>query len=525
MEKTWEYKSLKQAGGNVVKKISSILIANRGEIALRVVRACREMGIKSIAIYSDEDIQSIHVKKADEAYHLGPPLPSQSYLNMDKILEIARNVGADAVHPGYGFLSENDTFAQRCEKEGIVFIGPKSLAMALTGDKMKCKEIMKKVGVPTVPGSDGIIEDVDTAVDIAREAGYPVLLKSAFGGGGRGIRFADNELKLREEFEIASAESQAAFGKSGLYVEKLLQGIRHIEFQLVRDSQGNTRHLFERECSIQRRHQKLIEFSPSSVLDKEMRSKMGEVAVRAAEAVDYLNAGTVEFLRDSQGNFYFIEINSRLQVEHPVTELVTGIDLVKLQINISRGEEIPFKQSDLNISGAAIECRVNAEDPYNEFAPSVGLVRNCSLPYGPGVRVDTYLFPGCTVSGYYDSLVAKLITWGQNFNEARFRMLSAIDEFVIGGINTTLPLYKTILREKNFINGNISTEYLDKFGLISKMEEELDGYSTKIVEPSLAAAVVYSEFLKRNIGHTGTDASQPISNWVKIGRMENGVPN
>ena len=336
----------------MVKKISNILIANRGEIALRVVRACREMGIKSIAVYSDEDIQSIHVKKADEAYHLGPPLPSQSYLNMDKIIEIARNVGADAVHPGYGFLSENDTFAQRCEKEGIVFIGPKSLAMALTGDKMKCKEIMKKVGVPTVPGSDGIIEDVDTAVDIAREAGYPVLLKSAFGGGGRGIRFADNELKLREEFEIASAESQAAFGKSGLYVEKLLQGIRHIEFQLVRDSQGNTRHLFERECSIQRRHQKLIEFSPSSVLDKEMRSKMGEVAVRAAEAVDYLNAGTVEFLRDSQGNFYFIEINSRLQVEHPVTESVTGIDLVKLQINISRGEEIPFKQYDLNISGA-----------------------------------------------------------------------------------------------------------------------------------------------------------------------------
>ena len=259
----------------MTKKISSILIANRGEIALRVVRACREMGIKSIAIYSDEDIQSIHVKKADEAYHLGPPLPSQSYLNMDKILEIARNVGADAVHPGYGFLSENDTFAQRCEKEGIVFIGPKSLAMALTGDKMKCKEIMKKVGVPTVPGSDGIIEDVDTAVDIAKEAGYPVLLKSAFGGGGRGIRFADNELKLREEFEIASAESQAPFGKSGLYVEKLLQGIRHIEFQLVRDSQGNTRHLFERECSIQRRHQKLIEFSPSSVLDKETEIQDG----------------------------------------------------------------------------------------------------------------------------------------------------------------------------------------------------------------------------------------------------------
>ncbi|MDP9197574.1 MAG: acetyl-CoA carboxylase biotin carboxylase subunit [Thermoproteota archaeon] len=503
------------------KKISSILIANRGEIALRVVRACREMAIKSIAVYSDEDIKSIHVRKADEAFHIGAPLPSQSYLNMDKIMEVAKTAGADAVHPGYGFLSENESFAKRCEKEGIVFIGPKSPAMALTGDKMKCKEIMKKAGVPTVPGSDGIIEDVDEAVDIAREAGYPVLLKSAFGGGGRGIRFADDETKLREEFEIASAESQAAFGKSGLYVEKFLQGIRHIEFQLVRDSKGNTRHLFERECSIQRRHQKLIEISPSPVLDKEMRSEMGKVAMRAAEAVDYLNAGTAEFLRDSEGNFYFIEINSRLQVEHPVTEMVTGIDLVKLQINISRGEEIPFTQSELEIRGAAIECRVNAEDPFQEFAPSVGFVPNCNLPYGPGVRVDTYLYPGCTVSGYYDSLVAKLITWGQNFNEARFRMLSAIDEFIIEGINTTLALYRTILREKNFINGDISTEYLERFGLISKMEEEFKEHTTKIVESSLAAAVVYSEFLKKSIeSQTGPNISQPQSRWIRIGRME-----
>src|SRR6266498_5818304 len=415
------------------KLISSVLIANRGEIALRVIRACKELDIKSIALYSDEDLRSKHVKSADEAYYLGPPAPTKSYLNIDKIIEIAESAGAEAIHPGYGFLSENETFAAKCEEKGIIFIGPTSNAMALTGDKMKCKEIMKKAEVPTIPGSDHILEEVDKAVEIAGEAGYPVLLKSAYGGGGRGIRFANNEKNLREEFEIASAESRAAFGKSGLYVEKFLQGIRHIEFQLARDSHGNTRHLFERECSIQRRHQKLIEFSPSTVIDGDTRNKIGEMAVRAAEAVDYLNAGTAEFLRDSAGNFYFIEINSRLQVEHPVTEMITGIDLVKLQIKIACEEEIPFKQNELIMRGSSIECRINAEDPHNEFAPSTGLVSNCSLPYGPGVRVDTYLYPGCTVSGYYDSLVAKLVVWGQDFNEARSRMLSSIDEFTIEG--------------------------------------------------------------------------------------------
>ncbi|HVD36419.1 MAG TPA: biotin carboxylase N-terminal domain-containing protein, partial [Nitrososphaeraceae archaeon] len=360
------------------KLISSVLIANRGEIALRVIRACKELEIKSIALYSDEDLRSKHVKSADEAYYLGPPAPTKSYLNIDKIIEIAESAGAEAIHPGYGFLSENESFAAKCEEKGIIFIGPTSDAMALTGDKMKCKEIMKKAQVPTIPGSDDILEEVDKAVEIAEEAGYPVLLKSAFGGGGRGIRFADNEKKLREEWEMASAESRAAFGKSGLYVEKFLQGIRHIEFQLARDSSGNGRHLFERECSIQRRHQKLIEFSPSSVVDKKTRSKIGEIAVRAAESVDYLNAGTAEFLRDEKGNFYFIEVNSRLQVEHPVTELVTGIDLVKLQIRIACGEDIPFKQSDLTFNGSAIECRINAEDPLHDFVPSVGLVPDCN---------------------------------------------------------------------------------------------------------------------------------------------------
>ena len=505
------------------KLISSIMIANRGEIALRVIRACKELQIKSIALYSDEDLKSKHVKSADEAYYIGPAAPTKSYLNIDKIIEIAESAGAEAVHPGYGFLSENETFAAKCEEKGIIFIGPTSEAMALTGDKMKCKEIMKKAGVPTIPGSDDILEEVDKAVEIAEEAGYPVLLKSAFGGGGRGIRFADNEKQLREEFEMASAESRAAFGKSGLYVEKFLKGIRHIEFQLARDSNGNGVHLFERECSVQRRHQKLIEFSPSSVVDKKTRFKIGDIAVRAAESVDYLNAGTAEFLRDEKGNFYFIEVNSRLQVEHPVTELITGIDLVKLQIKIACGDEIPFKQSDLNFNGSAVECRINAEDPFHDFVPSNGYVPDCNLPYGPGVRVDTYLYPGCNVSGYYDSLVAKLITWGADFDEARIRMSNALDEFMIEGIHTTIPLYRTIMKEKNFIKGNISTDYLEKYDLINLMKTQSKEKSLKTSDASIAAALVYSEYLKGQNSPSNSSKELSLSNWVQTGNIKNGI--
>ncbi len=483
------------------KQISSILIANRGEIALRIIRACKELGIKSVSIYSDEDVRSIHVKRSDESYHVGPAAPSKSYLNMNKIIEIAVSSGVDAIHPGYGFLSENETFSELCEKNNIVFIGPKSPAMDLTGDKMKCKKIMKKAEVPTVPGSDGVVDDLEEAVKIAKDAGYPILLKSAFGGGGRGIRFANNEDQLRQEFEMASAESNAAFGKSALFVEKFLERIRHIEFQLLRDSHGNTRHLFERECSIQRRHQKLIELSPSPVMTREKRSEIGEIAKRAADAVDYLNAGTAEFLCDPQGNFYFIEINSRLQVEHPVTELVTGLDLVKLQISIANGEEIPFKQEDLRLNGCAIECRINAEDPIYDFAPSVGKVPYCNLPYGPGIRVDTYLYPGCTVSGFYDSLTAKLISWGSTFDESRRRMRNALDEFIIDGINTTIPLYKTIMNDEHFINGELSTDYLDRFSIIEKMNKELENESAnklKRVFPAVASALIQTNFIKRN---------------------------
>lgn len=503
----------------MTKKISSILIANRGEIALRIIRACKELDIKSVSIYSDEDTRSIHVKRADAAYHIGPAAPSQSYLNMNKIMEVAVAAGVDAIHPGYGFLSENETFAELCEKKNIIFIGPKSLAMDLTGDKMKCKRIMKEAEVPTVPGSEGVIEDVEKAVEIANDAKYPVLLKSAFGGGGRGIRLAKDEKELRQEFEMASAESKAAFGKAALFVEKFLEKIRHIEFQLFRDSHGNTRHLFERECSIQRRHQKLIEMSPSPIMTSEKRNEIGEIAKRAADAVDYLNAGTAEFLCDPDGNFYFIEINSRLQVEHPVTELVTGLDLVKLQISIANGEEIPFKQDDLKLNGSAIECRINAEDPFYDFAPSVGKVPYCNLPYGPGIRVDTYLYPGCTVSGYYDSLTAKLISWGSTFDESRRRMRNALDEFVIDGINTTIPLYKTIMNDQYFISGDLSTDYLDRYSIIQKMKDQQRVQNSDLQKrllPAVTSAVIQSEFIHK----TSTNASVRQNSW-KFGGMIN----
>ncbi len=479
-------------------KISSILIANRGEIALRVIRACKELGIRSISVYSDEDNRSIHVKRADESYRLGPAQAFESYLRIDKIIEIARSAGADAIHPGYGFLSENELFSEECKKNGIIFIGPTAKAMELAGDKMKCKEIMNKAEVPTVPGSDGIVEDVELAVEIAKEAEYPVMLKSAYGGGGRGIRLVNNEKELRQEFELASNESKAAFGKSALFIEKYLTHIRHIEYQLIRDSSGNGRHLFERECSIQRRHQKLIEMSPSPVVTKEIREKIGEIAVRASTALDYLNAGTAEFLSDSKGNFYFIEINARLQVEHPVTELVSGKDLVKLQIQVAEGEELPFKQSDLELKGCAIECRINSEDPFYDFTPSVGYVPNCNLPYGPGVRVDTYLYPGCNVSGYYDSLIAKLITYGVNFNEARIRMKNALSEFTIEGINTTIPIHKIMIEEPNFIDGNISTDYIEKYNIIDKMKQKRNQEYNDKAYAAISAILLQSEFVKKS---------------------------
>jgi len=489
--------------------IEKVLIANRGEIALRVIRTCKALGIKTVAVYSDEDYNSLHVKQATEAYHIGEATPTKSYLNQEKILEVMLSSGADAVHPGYGFLSENDDFARLCEKNKINFIGPSADSMDLCGDKMKCKDAMLKAKVPTIPGSPGLVKDVDDAEKIANKIGYPIMLKSVYGGGGRGIRIVTTDKELREGYESVTGESMASVGKSAIIVEKFLERTRHIEFQMARDTHGNTVHIFERECSIQRRNQKLIEQTPSPVVDEETRNRIGELVCKAADAVGYTNLGTAEFLRADNGEFYFIEINARLQVEHPITELVSGLDLVKLQIDIANGEPIPFKQSDLKMNGYAIECRINAEDTFLDFAPSTGPIPDVIIPAGPSVRCDTYLYPGCSVSPFYDSLMAKLCTWGQTFEESRTRMLSALNDFYIQGVETSIPLYKTILNSDEYKNGELSTDFLKRHGMIDRLTKDLKKEKEEKSEAALAAAIIHSEYFKSRIQNHANNNS----NW------------
>jgi len=479
--------------------IEKVLIANRGEIALRVIKTCKALGIKTVAVYSDEDINSLHVKKATESYHIGEAAPAKSYLNQEKILEVMLSSGTDAVHPGYGFLSENDDFARLCEKNKINFIGPSADSMNLCGDKMRCKAAMLKAKVPTVPGSPGLVKDADEAEKIANEIGYPVMLKSVYGGGGRGIRIVNTDQELRDGYETVTAESIAAVGKSAIIVEKFLEKTRHIEYQMCRDHHGNAVHLFERECSIQRRNQKLIEQTPSPVVDEAIREEIGELVVNAANAVDYTNLGTAEFLRADNGEFYFIEINARLQVEHPISEMVSGLDFVKLQLDIANGEPLPFKQSDLKMNGYAIECRINAEDTFLDFAPSTGPIPDVTIPSGPSVRCDTYLYPGCTVSPFYDSLMAKLCTWGQTFEESRLRMLNALNDFYIQGVETSIPLYKTILKTDEYKNGQLTTDFLKRFGIIDKLKEDLKNQRKDKQLAAIAAAVMYSTFYQSRV--------------------------
>jgi len=483
----------------VIKMIEKVLIANRGEIALRVIKTCKALGIKTVAVYSDEDINSLHVKKATESYHIGEAAPAKSYLNQEKILEVMLSSGTDAVHPGYGFLSENDDFARLCEKNKINFIGPSADSMNLCGDKMRCKEAMLKAKVPTVPGGPGLVKDADEAEKIANEIGYPVMLKSVYGGGGRGIRIVNTDQELQDGYETVTAESIAAVGKSAIIVEKFLEKTRHIEYQMCRDHHGNAVHLFERECSIQRRNQKLIEQTPSPAVDEAKREEIGELVVKAAEAVDYTNLGTAEFLRADNGEFYFIEINARLQVEHPISEMVSGLDFVKLQLDIANGEPLPFKQSDLKMNGYAIECRINAEDTFLDFAPSTGPVPNVTIPSGPSVRCDTYLYPGCTVSSFYDSLMAKLCTWGQTFEESRLRMLNALNDFYIQGVETSIPLYKTILKTDEYKNGQLSTDFLKRFGIIDRLKEDLKNQRKDKQLAAIAAAVMHSTFYQSRV--------------------------
>ncbi len=482
--------------------IEKVLIANRGEIALRVIKTCKTLGIKTVAVYSDEDYKSLHVKHATEAYHIGEAAPAKSYLNQEKLLDVMLSSGADAVHPGYGFLSENDDFARLCEKNKINFIGPSSDSMDLCGDKNKCKAAMLKAKVPTVPGSPGLVKDADDAEKISNEIGYPVMLKSVYGGGGRGIRIVNTDQELRDGYESVTGESMASVGKSAILVEKFLEKTRHIEYQMARDTHGNTVHIFERECSIQRRNQKLIEQTPSPIVDEETRARVGELVCKAADAVDYTNLGTAEFLRADDGEFYFIEINARLQVEHPITEFVSGLDLVKLQIDIANGEAIPFKQKDLKMNGYAIECRINAEDTFLDFAPSTGPIPDVTIPSGPSVRCDTYLYPGCTVSPFYDSLMAKLCTWGQTFEESRLRMLNALNDFYIEGVETSIPLYKTILRTEEYKKGQLTTDFLKRYGIIDKLTEDIKKDKDANKEAALAAAVIHSEYYKSRVKST-----------------------
>ncbi len=450
-------------------KISSsmfkrVLIANRGEIALRIIYALKELGIESVAVYSEADEHSLHVQFADYAIRIGPPPAQESYLNIARIISAAEVAGVDAIHPGYGFLAENPEFAQVVEESGFVFIGPPSNVMAMMGDKIEAKRAMREAGVPVLPGVDEPIWDVQKAVDIAESMGYPVIIKAAAGGGGRGMRIARTPDELVENFKVARAEAAAAFGDPRLYIEKYIERPRHIEIQLLGDNYGNVIHLGERECSIQRRHQKLMEESPSPAVDEELRQRIGEAAVRGAKAIGYRSAGTMEFLMDSDGNFYFMEMNTRIQVEHPVTEMVTGIDLVKQQILIAAGEKLEYQQSDVKIQGHAIEARINAEDPEMNFAPFPGRVTLFHKPGGPGIRIDTHVFAGYTIPPHYDSLVAKLIAHGRDRTEAISRLRRSLDEFIIDGIKTTIPFHRKITEHPDFIAGNLDTHFIERMG-------------------------------------------------------------
>jgi len=439
-----------------------ILIANRCEIAVRVIRACREMGIASVAVYSDVDRASLHVRKADEAYHIGEPAAAESYLDVEKILAAAKKSGADAIHPGYGFLSENAKFAHACADRGIKFIGPTPASIDLMGSKTRARQQMERAGVPFVPGSVRALASAAEAEQTAIAIGYPVMLKAAAGGGGKGMRLIHRAEELKSALEAAQSEAQRSFGDSEVYLEKAILNPRHIEMQVLADEHGNTVYLGERECSIQRRHQKVLEESPSPIVDPEMRRNMGEVAVRVAQAAGYTNAGTVEFLVDQNKNFYFLEMNTRLQVEHPVTELVTGFDLVHLQIKISAGEKLPFAQQDIQLRGHAIECRIYAEDPDNNYFPSPGKITLLLAPSGPGIRRDSGMYEGWTVPLDYDPLLAKLIGYGEDRPQAISRLVRALNEYFVGGIKTNISLFQRILEEKNFQAGNIDTGYLDR---------------------------------------------------------------
>ncbi len=507
-----------------------ILIANRGEIAVRVIRACRELGILSVAVYSDVDRTALHVLMADEAWPIGAAAAAESYLNIDKILVVAKRCGVGAIHPGYGFLSENPRFAQACADAGIKFIGPTAASMEMMGSKTRARQEMEKAGVPFVPGTSRALDSVQQAKDVAAKIGYPVMLKAAAGGGGKGMRLVHSAHELQPALEAAQSEAQRAFGDGEVYLEKAIVNPRHIEMQVLADEHGHTVYLGERECSLQRRHQKVLEEAPSPLLDEDMRRRMGEVAVRVAKAANYSNAGTVEFLVDQQKNFYFLEMNTRLQVEHPVTEMVTGLDLVDLQIRIAAGEELPFRQEDILIRGHAIECRIYAEDADNNFFPSPGKIEMLQTPAGPGIRLDSGVYAGWTVPIDYDPLLAKLVGYGQDRQQAISRLVRALSEYFVSGIKTNLGLFRRILADENFRSGEIDTGYLERLMAAVREQDQAgaDGDEARKRSTDIAAiaAGVFtmldstSKAAALNNGMGATDSGPAISTWRKAARTE-----
>jgi acetyl-CoA carboxylase biotin carboxylase subunit len=488
--------------------MNKILIANRGEIALRVMRSCREMGIKTVAVYSEADRNSPHVKYADEAVCIGPPASSKSYLDGKKIIDVAKKLSVDGIHPGYGFLSENANFATMVKEAGLIFIGPSAESMNIMGDKLSAKAAAKRYNIPMVPGTDGAIDDIEVAKKTAIEVGFPILVKASAGGGGKGMRIVERVEDFEEQMKLAVSEAISAFGNGAVFIERYVAGPRHIEIQVLGDTHGNIVYLFERECSVQRRHQKVIEEAPSSVLTPEIRKAMGECAVNVAKACDYIGAGTVEFLLDENKNFYFLEMNTRLQVEHPVTEQITGLDLVKEQINVARGEQLSFTQDDLKINGHSIEVRVYAEDPLNNFLPDIGTLNTYKTPQGLGVRVDDGFEEGMQIPIYYDPMIAKLITFGKDREEARLRMIRAIDDYHISGVETTLPFCKFVMQHDAFITGNFDTHFVKHYfntdslkPVMSKEEEEI---------AAIAASIALQEFKNETVV---ASESQSNNSW------------
>jgi acetyl-CoA carboxylase biotin carboxylase subunit len=471
--------------------MNKILIANRGEIALRVMRSCREMNIKTVAVYSEADRNSPHVKYADEAVCIGPPASSQSYLDGKKIIEVCKKLGVDGIHPGYGFLSENANFAQMVKDAGITFIGPSAESMNMMGDKLSAKAAAKKYNIPMVPGTDGAIDDIEVAKKTAIEVGFPILVKASAGGGGKGMRIVERVEDFEEQMKLAVSEAVSAFGNGAVFIERYVAGPRHIEIQVLGDTHGNVVYLFERECSVQRRHQKVIEEAPSCVLTPEIRKAMGECAVNVAKACDYVGAGTVEFLLDENKNFYFLEMNTRLQVEHPVTEQITGLDLVKEQIKVARGEKLSFTQDDLKIKGHSIEVRVYAEDPLNNFLPDIGTLNTYKTPQGLGVRVDDGFEEGMQIPIYYDPMIAKLITFGKDREEARLRMIRAINDYHISGVETTLTFCNFVMQHEAFISGNFDTHFVKHFFNPDSLKQSLSDEEQKIA--ALAAGMAFEQ--------------------------------